>query len=781
MKSRPKFPNLETFDFCPSAPSTTKRIYIFSAGANLPASQIHKLNLTISFQFQNDPQRGLHSFPNSYTPHSYIYTRNHLCNWSSSVPFNSNRITKCIKFSQLLHKQHKAPMYSVNLTFDKKAYKQKEILLAQPNQIKYFSRKELPAKKNISIIPFPSSRFKYYTLPSLSTFKNLKSLKLPQSLTHNLSLHLSEFPVSDYVTLPYFSNRFSNSFPHISYLPNYIRNFNTLRHLAFSLPEPEMKLLSSNPLEIATNHIEDHLYMSRIQWKDIIANKLYILGISNFRPITFQGRFLSTRATSSKNYISSHSNNECYLHSPIVFDSSFFSSSIPKPYIAPIFQPSDLSPLDGVQACQKESLQSLVPFNVPIESFADNRLAFNCTNSSNSTDVDESPIPFQYSQPPTYVIDERSTKRYESTSLTNPIIPPGRNSNLAMNDRMPGSGEQNVDQAKKQEFFISPSLPHFHSSPTYNSRSNYDETYSVPPYHNLPNTSMSNLMTAEFPENENEMLSDDTCNILDSHKPNFAAKYDEFLQTLKPPCNWQVSIDQSSKNVKHSTESCSPVIYSKVSKSLRHPTFLTDCDVEYMEIKQNNSKIQLDSFLRGTHGITDGDFSSSMITLHKVIEESHLLAQDGERLIPDNMDICIDPVIINDPPPIPSMTKFMKRTFPNFNEINTIEHSMDGNTATRLQNTMNSKIESYFPPIVNRPLTRNLECNPSRATSNPRNFTFVGNNSRFNPNVRKVMDNQTIQGYKYRSSRQGLTDLFNITQAYTYSYYVDANSNDIDT
>ena len=788
MNSKSKFPNLLTLDIRPSAPSTTKRIYIFSEGTHLPAFQIPKLNLTLSLEFQYYRRKRWRSSPsNSYSCH---YSRI-LTNRNCVDPFSTKiGITRCMELSSLLYDQHKTPIHSLDLTLDKISYKQKGILFAQPGQFQYSTPDALPKEKTLNIVRFPSSQFKYPALPSMSTFKGLKSSKLHHSLTRNSRLHLLTLSVNNYATLPSFSSCCSNSFPRLHQSIPYIGNFSTQRHLAFPLSEPKMTLFYSKPLRITTNHIDDILYMSRIQRTSITANELYILGISNFKPRNSYKRLFSTLlAVYSRNYNSSsqYSNVECNtLPSSDLSVPQVNSSSIPEPYFTNTFQPSDLQPLRYDKTYLKKPLRSIVPVNHSLGSFQDDQFAFTCVDI-NSTDIDVSPLPLQSSQALSDVNNIiHSAKTHKRTSPAIPFITARRNSNLIINDRISGSVMPNVNQVSSQIRLLSSSVPHSDTSPTDDSRSNYSDTPPVPvsPYHILPTAPVSNLMSTEFSGDENEILGDDICNILDALKTNSTAEYDEFVQCLHPPTNWRLSIIQSDEIVKHSTETVRPVIYSRISKSLKHPPFLTNCEDEYMEIQQNNSNIQLDNFLRGIHGITDRDTSSNMITLQKAIEESHLIVQkDGEGyIIPENdINIGIDSSVIVTDPPCPSMTKHMKTIFQNYHKTDTIKHSIQGDAATMPNNCKNSKVESELSHVVNRPITRNLEYNLSRASSDTRTLTFVKKQLMFKHNVRKLGENQAMHGYKYRSSPNGLTNLFNITQAYKYSYYIEASSNDIDT
>lgn len=764
MKSKPKFPYLKTLDFRPSAPSITKRNNIFSEGTTLSTSIIPKLNLSISVGFQDDRQRPWNSFSNGSKPLSYQFNPNNPCNWTHSVPVNTCfRFSKYNELSQLLHKQHKASIYPLNLTLDEEFYKQKGITSGQTNLIRYFSPKELPMKKNLGFVRFPSSQFKSYTFPSMSTFEVLKFPKLAHSLPPNLRLHLFKSSVNNYATLTTFLNRLSISFPHVCHSLRHVRDYTLRRHLALRLSKPETDFLYSIPLFLP-DHIGDTSYCSRIQRTDITANRLYVLGTSDFKSSNYQNRSISTGlAMFSRNFISSSldfSNDECnFFPFPDVNDPVVCSSSTPDPCVSPISQPFNLSLLQNIRM---------------LESPKDDQLAFDSTNFVKSTDIDQSPIPLQSPLTLTYVVDnEHFTKFVQTTSPTIPILLPIRDCNLLIHDRFFCREIPNTIQACNQLHYPFPSVPHSLTSSAHSSCSNYSSTLPVSPYQDLPDTPMLEFMNFQFQVNKgdnDEILSDD------AHQTSSAAEYDEVWQSSQTPCNLRLSINQCNEIVKHPTESSNPVILSKISKSLKDPLYLNGFEIENMKITEN--KIQLDNFMRCIHGITDSDFSSSMITLRKVIQESLLFVQNDSEEIQNTE---IDPsVLIADPPHIPTMRKLMNTICQHFHNSDTSEHSTEAETATISKNGK-KKIHSDISSAVNLQVYRNSAPSPSRISTNNKSLSFMRNKLVFDHKVRKVVGSQKIQEHKNCTLRKEPGNLFNITQAYTYSYYPDSNSNDMNT
>ena len=246
------------------------------------------------------------------------------------------------------------------------------------------------------------------------------------------------------------------------------------------------------------------------------------------------------------------------------------------------------------------------------------------------------------------------------------------------------------------------------------------------------------------------------------------------LQFKTVPDKWRLSAPLSEKDA--STSDSQKVILSKVIQSLNDVTILEDCDNEYLEIQRRNKYSTLTQKLEEIMN-TQSDNESSSNVQKLVVQELEL--QSAYNFV-DNLP----PNRIDSTPVSKNQVDKLSPTFVNefvnelvfgidFYNLITREDSSDSQIHPDVSSKDNiDYITSSSRAGKKELLSRHFHCASSRHFSfETGNVKLVKDQLRVNHKMRLIMEDVAKRKLIRKRLGDGLNDLFNITQAYTYSYY----------
>ena len=777
-----RFHHSSSVETRPSAPFHKSRHNLTTTSeVHLSGTNLHKVDLSLSLESSLCRWR---SVPNTYIP-PYKTTQELV--YSSYMKLNNISSS-----SQPTSKKYKFSIYSPDrfLTYIPNVYQRSVLPLdsislerTDDSRADILPPVKIQRELNTIYIPLLPDKvrqpFNPCQLPSpLPLFRPLQKSK------RNTKLHVFSLPIPDITAESGLSKHISP----VLYRSNpHFHKLKVQKLIALRLSQIEMDsthFAKMNPFRSST-YSNRMCNMNQFHLSNINSNELYVLGISNFKS-NLSELFCSTyipqispfnpysktypiltplnRSENSSNTSPSLEEsepfnftkigNEASFHSPIQFssDNSFLENN----------HLSHLNPF-SFQSCsshkfilQSSSRAYTDPTNSPhirTSTSPSNKFNFNFNDTSSTTNMSltNSTTDMSITSSATNVSLINSSTNMSLTNSLDPVTCSKISPILSTIDQSKHNSLQSLD--------IHPT-----SSPAHQN---------VPPNKSLlkpyvsPKQSQNNINSnMKFPE----------------IFPSPANNKDQ-LQLKEVPGTWRVSSTSFAEKDASFPHDSNEVILSKVSQSLRDMNIIEDFEYEYLEIQRRNKTETLTQRLEDVmNNQANNGFSSNMHTIDSDIikeleidkhsdskfKDIQLLNRIGSATFSVTNEVvdALSPAFVN---------KFVNELVfgIDFYNLITREHSRKSHVRTdggSKDNIEYTKCSSRAGEKGRMP--RQLHCATSRHTSFvARDLKLVKDQLRVNHKMRLIMKDLAKRKNVRQRLGNGLTDLFNITHAYTYSYY----------
>ncbi|KAI6649589.1 hypothetical protein LOD99_6755 [Oopsacas minuta] len=797
-------------EFRPSAPCRTVRNNPpGNSNKDIFYTNLPRVNLSLSFDHREQVRGRWSSLPKMYQPQSYQYTRDNICYLvDSNHSYSKNRHHIYSKVSQSPHKQSKPFIYSTNrfLDYIPKFENNRKLLIENSLYLRRIEPLKadilLPTHKqselNILSIPAPPINFKKPIHDIFQTHNAIPSIN-PRTNKYLSELNGFSPSIRNMIPIANSSEYSANCFP-ISFHP--IPEIHPQGYKTRCLSRLVMGINKANNYDSLLNN--DQIgYFKRKHRVDITSNELSIIGFSTFRELRYKNVFYSSRIciSPSKQVNSSQHleipynilNDKCtdaYTFSN-VYKPCLFPKVHLEPIISPVLQPSDISSLQECNVCLLEAFTTKLPYDVLVKASPNTKYRSpHSTHNDSTTDVQlmqnnrtqntlsrsnmlhstlsdiiNSNQPMQST---TILNSDHITIHQPKFPTNNPLTtistvgPKNTNVSLLSNELLPYTINMPSTSLSSNSYSTKLSSAYLNLTKT-GSHSNYARTSLIPSPPNITfNDSLfePNLRPNQYLEKEN-LFNKDQCNNKHILNTVSCAKDEKQLLFKEYPEESPISLIQSTERV----------IYSPYgSQSLSLEQIVDDC--KYIAIQQNNNSIQL-QYLQAFHSQSDDDIASNLFTI-RVNEVSEI-----DHPTPNNCkDFLIEDNIVNSP----MVTDFIKEI------VNNILLQLDFNLITNVQcmgydiSNNSRKTLAYDKPSSTISYKRKSMTSYAHYASLLHSSSSMGcvnmlrDQLKVNQIMRRTMENQTNRKMKSRRLGDALTNLFDITHAYTYSYYHSHNN-----